>query len=1148
MQDLASAHVARSIAPGPCPPACRMLLDPVALETNMSTHTLPQDDGEQMDLRRKFDHLGIDCSEGLEKAERTFREKYRYPSGDLWKKLDELAGSSFSEVFQFELDALTTQVPTAPRQANLAQVLRRAHETKLAGLAFSGGGIRSATFNLGIVQALAEMKLLRDFDYLSTVSGGGYIGGWLSKWISQEGGDVTRVEQAFESTPPRTSSAATPPQQSHSEPRAVQFLRRYSNYLTPKTGMFSADTWTLICTYLRNTLLNMTILLTLLAALFLLPRLVMEGIMPAFSADARQLWPLAALLFLWPVALIAFSISRTSGRRWSKGLVQTQGAVLRWICVPLVLSGIVGSIGVWQIREPLDTFWKNLPDSLFDLAYGWFLAPGVAYFAAWVLGWVCAQYLNRRDAARGGPGAEVAAPVSWRAVGLEGLAHLVCAATALAVGSVLLLKGVSLIVNAPATTLKGLNGVGLATFGMPAMLSLFGITITLMIGLVGRLYRDESREWWARQGAWTFILALSWLGLFAAAFYLPPLLAWAWETYGTTTTVGGLVASLLTLLGLKAGSGKSTGPNMTNVSKTKELAALVAPYAFSVLVIALLAAALQRTVAPVTTVPQPKQLWSSLERYTGSSSAAAAPKAEAMWQCTGKALKAQSAGELRSVTDECAMSLDLKLFLTCIAIGLVLAWRVDINKFSLYMMYRLRLVRAYLGATTPHRAPHPFTGFDPQDDSPLSSLLKHRQHAGGTAPLQRPYHLLNAAVNLVGGKELAWQTRKAANFVFSPGFCGFELPRMPDDRARRQLRGAFRPTAQYASEESALRDNDAVIKLGTAVAVSGAAASPNMGYHTSAPLSFLMTLFNLRLGRWSPNPMHEKVWRQPAPRIGLASIFSELLGLTDAEARFLYLSDGGHFENLGVYELVRRRCRLIVVVDSSADRPQAFADLGNAVRKCLTDFNIPIELNVRQIRPFGADTLAGVSFVTGKVRYSQVDGNDAHNKPYPDGILLYIKPTIVGSENAGVLNYSRVHPEFPHESTADQWFDESQFESYRILGYEAGRAALASIATELPETLPVGDKARIEAICSLLAKPSMASVPAEPRNGAARGAGSRNGPTPRSTHYIGAVANASAWRVGRAFARSQNGGQSPNGKQRLRESLSRRSSRSTTMG
>jgi len=1058
----------------------------------MSTPTLPQDDGPQMDRRRKFDHLGIDCSQGLEKAEHTFRKQYRCPPGDLCKKLNDQAGSTFSEVFQYELDALTTGVPDAPGAADLAQVLRRAHDTKLAGLAFSGGGIRSATFNLGIVEALAEMKLLRDFDYLSTVSGGGYIGGWLSKWISQEGGDVTRVEQAFAASAPHVAPAAaqTPAQQPQVEPRAVQFLRRYSNYLTPKKGMFSADTWTLICTYLRNTLLNMTILLTLLAALFLLPRLVVQVLfVPALAVDAAWVPVLAVALFLWPVALIAFSISRTGGRRWSKGTVQTQGAVLWLICGPLVLSGIAGSIAVWQARVPLATFWNNLPASL-DLSYGWFLAPGLAYFSAWALGWACAQLFNRRDAIGAAPGARVAARSPWWSLGFEGLAHLVCAATALAVGSVLLLKGVSLM--GPGTPLDGTNGVGLATFGMPAMLSLFGITITLMIGLVGRLYREESREWWARQGAWTFILALTWFGLFAAAFYLPPVLGWAWAKYGTTASVsGGGVASLLTLLGLKAGSGKATGPKVADVSRARELAALVAPYAFGVLVIALLTAALQWTVAPVGAVPLPNRLWSNLVTYSDISGKAAAA----------------GGGEL------------LKLFLSCIVIGMVLAWRVDINKFSLYMMYRVRLVRAYLGATTPHRAPHPFTGFDPADDPPLCSLLKQRHPAGGTTALQRPYHLLNAAVNLVGGKELAWQTRKAANFVFSPGFCGFELPRMPDDRARRQLRGAFRPTTQYASHASLLRDNDAVVKLGTAVAVSGAAASPNMGYHTSAPLSFLMTFFNLRLGRWSPNPMNEHVWRQPAPRVGLFSLFAELLGLTDADARFLYLSDGGHFENLGLYELVRRRCHLIVVVDSSADRPQSFADLGNAVRKCLTDFNIPIELNVRQIRSFGADTPAGMSFVTGRVRYSQADGNDAHDKPYADGILLYIKPTLVGSENAGVLNYSRVHPEFPHESTADQWFDESQFESYRILGYEAGRAALGDIAKHLPENLPVGDRARVEKMYKALERPSIASGHAGPKNGAGR---RNDAASTRPTHYTGAAANASAWRIGGVFARTQH--------------------------
>src|SRR5258707_1168823 len=76
----------------------------------------------------------------------------------------------------------------------------RRHAAKLPataprrGLALSGGGIRSATFNLGVLQALARAKVLRNFDFLSTVSGGGYVGGFFGAWVSRESNDINGVE------------------------------------------------------------------------------------------------------------------------------------------------------------------------------------------------------------------------------------------------------------------------------------------------------------------------------------------------------------------------------------------------------------------------------------------------------------------------------------------------------------------------------------------------------------------------------------------------------------------------------------------------------------------------------------------------------------------------------------------------------------------------------------------------------------------------------------------------------------------------------------------------------------------------------------------------------------------------------------------
>ncbi len=117
--------------------------------------------------------------------------------------------------------------------------------------------------------------------------------------------------------------------------------------------------------------------------------------------------------------------------------------------------------------------------------------------------------------------------------------------------------------------------------------------------------------------------------------------------------------------------------------------------------------------------------------------------------------------------------------------------------------------------------------------------------------------------------------------------------------------------------------------LGTAVAISGAAASPNMGYHTSPPVAFLLTLFNVRMGWWLGNPRARYTWRYSSPRIGLIYMLGELFGTTSSSSDYVSLSDGGHFENLGIYELVRRRCRYIIVGDAEQDEDFKFGGLGS---------------------------------------------------------------------------------------------------------------------------------------------------------------------------------------------------------------------------
>ena len=207
-------------------------------------------------------------------------------------------------------------------------------------------------------------------------------------------------------------------------------------------------------------------------------------------------------------------------------------------------------------------------------------------------------------------------------------------------------------------------------------------------------------------------------------------------------------------------------------------------------------------------------------------------------------------------------------------------------------------------------------------------------------------------------------------------------------------------------------------------------------------MAFLMTIFNVRLGIWLGNPRHHESWAKPGPAAGLAYLLFELFGMTNDQRRFVNLSDGGHFENLGLYELIRRRCRYIIVGDGGNDINMQFGELGNVIEKCRTDFGIEIEIDVGNLRGQPDKTYSGQHCAVGKIRYDKLD---SEQKP---GILLYIKSTLTGDEPTDVMSYAAQNKEFPNQSTADQWFDESQFESYRALGEHSIQSIFGKLGAE----------------------------------------------------------------------------------------------------
>jgi len=370
-------------------------------------------------------------------------------------------------------------------------------------------------------------------------------------------------------------------------------------------------------------------------------------------------------------------------------------------------------------------------------------------------------------------------------------------------------------------------------------------------------------------------------------------------------------------------------------------------------------------------------------------------------------------------------------------------------------------VRCYLGASNPDRKPEPFTGFDPLDDVALCDFADN--YPG-------PYPILNAALNITGGEELGYATRRAKSFTFTPLYCGYELGASGDGALRFLCDDGYLPSFAKTELGRAAKGmgklaSEYGISLGTAMAISGAAASPNMGYHTSAATAFYMALFDVRLGWWMGNPRYPKKWRTTGPALGLGYLLSEVLAQSDQQKGYVYLSDGGHFENLGVYELIRRRCRLIVVGDADCDLQYGFGDVLSLIEKARTDFGARIEIDCTPIRPADAGRQSERNCVTGTIYYDPKNCDDK-------GTLILIKASmpkrVAGVEPCNpadrklpddVWRYYDQCETFPHQSTADQWFDELQFESYRALGEYIGVHAAEEIGKAIEETLAPGKAA-----------------------------------------------------------------------------------------
>ena len=905
-------------------------------------------------------------------------------------------------VLEAEYEALYGSKPFehgAPedRQARLHALHLLIHQRRPTALCLSGGGIRSATFGLGVLQALARNGVLGNLDYLSTVSGGGYVGGWLTSWLHRDGRDnVLRGLDPAEVGALRGKTASFSP---------VNRLRATCRYLAPKGGLVSADLWTLFATMGRNLLLNWLVLLPLIAAALLVPRIYMalvsivdQNVMappgaPCLPADSAPFW-LALLSLTMFVVAIGYVVMNFVGRgdSWSQQrflafvvgptLVGTVALTLFWSAYPcepdqaaaVFASAIVPATG-WLVIGALAR--PKLQTALPTIAAALITAAALT----WAVDWTSDTPLR----------VEVVAGIVLLLIGVAALNQVLDAGgTAVTDRSVRMRAGARTVTaSLIAGPIVGLGtywfahkyfyfgdplGESYAVFGVPGILGLMLLANTTFLGLASSELTDAALEWWNRFAAWLSIAAVVWMAAGILVFYLADLVEMAVQAvaaafqldHPTSSTMFTLLIPLVSsLAGLAARAGGVAG-------RPSRLRVMLQQIALPLTIVVLLA-----TVAWFNA-------W-ALRGFTPPDPA----------------------------RDRAQLS-DVALFAAfLLSLGLLVSRFVPVNRFSLHGMYRQRLVRTFLGASHADRTPNAFTGFDPSDDLRVHELRD-----------VRPLHIINATLNNVSDTNYGRHDTKAYAFTFSPLHIGSSAL-------------GYRESSKYGSDGGGPASG---LSLGTALAVSGAAASPALGMYSSKARAFLLTLANARLGLWFGNPKDDDSWKRSDPTLGVGPFIRELLGLETDTNPYVYLSDGGHFENLGLWSMVVRRCGMIVVSDAGCDPDYTFADLSNALRRIRIDLGIPIEFDTIDMTK-ARQGVSNPHAALGRILYSAVDGPGV-----PDGWLLYVKATLSGDESVDIRNFAALHPAFPHDPTGNQFFDEDRFESYRALGYHSIMSAAETLA------------------------------------------------------------------------------------------------------
>lgn len=826
---------------------------------------------------------------------------------------------------------------------------------KTVGLALSGGGIRSATFALGVLQALARRDRLRDIDFLSTVSGGGFIGSFLGRLftrhlVTASADPVGRVQAIL------LDGRSGP----------LWWLRTQANYLFA-TG--TADLRQNLALFWRNIfsvhLVIGTLLLATFGALVLLAR---------HLPDAPELRGIELSRWWWlPLLALALGVLPATGAYW---LSQKAGSYRPYPFLALAAWVVLVAGALWLLQTQGGLAYAGwgvlalLMSWLWQDVARWGIAPVNELYAA-------RRHLRRL--ARRGPVSEAQR---------DQVRRMAAAARQQA-----------------------------GTIVRNRLTRALGETVTIFGALVGFVVLDT-------------------LAMLVANT----------DPSGASAAVMVALAPLLPILRY-VGTGalrQISAGGKEGFSLVRTATLIGVPLALALLLALDVLAHMLFKVYPD----------------------------EACW-----------------------------VLLIAGVLSFVLGRAFDfLNLSSLRSAYAARLSRTFLGASnaarvygTPNEENQDVSAADPNDDLPYDQY--HPEAHGG------PLHLINVCINetVDTASEREIRERKGISMCVSPhgitvGRRYFAEWATPDNLPRWQKRRRWREgldgqdalpvekrkaiALRAISDDSdpnafhvlKTKTSDSAeiepLSLGTWTAISGAAFSTGIGRGTTLPLSLFMGLANVRLGYWWDSGIlpHERpgryplsLWRKLKRLPGQLFCMQGML-LAEWRARFRgpsewfwYLSDGGHFEVSGLYELLRRRVHFVIVTDAGEDPDYRLGDIAQLTQQARVDFGanvvwldtqpgampqgVPpwIQAWISPQVPIGP--IAGLKrssaspTALARVTYDHSDD---------ESWILLIKPTLIDVLSQDIRNYAEQNPTFPQESTFDQFFNDNQWESYRALGEQIG--------------------------------------------------------------------------------------------------------------